>query len=231
MEHCKYCGCIGLFFGLDKSGLCASCRHMASLEIGLRSAAVREASRKVETTLNPQSKIAGLDIVVENLQALTKYEERGIPTIEGSPAAMLEEARREQVELILETARSERGELLAQAEKVQDFEAKRRLYAGFLLRIAEYRSKLDDPAPLDELQRQVHRVVHQVQLDAVVRLAMESESAGRKEEAVKRYREAVEFLKKADVDSDFRTSQMLKLNAKVKKLAGKASKPGAAGAT
>ncbi|MBI5882599.1 MAG: hypothetical protein HZB91_05795 [Elusimicrobia bacterium] len=226
MEHCKYCGCLGLFFGLDKAGLCANCRHMASLEIGLRCQALRDANRKVETTLNPQSKIAGLDIVVENLQALRKYEERGIPTVEGSPAALLGEARRRQIELILETARSERGDLLAQVEKVADLEAKRRLYSAFLLRITEYRGKLDDPAPLDELRRQIHRAVHQVQLDAVIRGAVEADLGGRREEALKRYREAAEFLRKADVDDEFRAGQMLKLNAKIRKLGAKPPKPG-----
>lgn len=225
MEHCKYCGCIGLFFGLDKSGLCANCRHMASLEIGLRTQALREASKKVDTTLNPQSKIAGLDIVVENLLALAKYEDRGIPTLESSPKAMLDEARRQQQTLILETAASERKDLLSQAEKVEGLEAKRRLYSAFLLRIAEYREKLDDPTPLDILHRQVHRAVHQVQLDAVVRQAVEAELAGRKDEAVKRYREAAEFLRKADVDDAFRTSQMLKLNAKIKKLGSRPKAP------
>ncbi|MFA6316277.1 MAG: hypothetical protein WC943_02575 [Elusimicrobiota bacterium] len=221
MEHCKYCGCVGLFFGLDKAGLCANCRHMASLEIGLRRQALRDASRMIETTLNPQSKIAGLDIVVENLQALRKYEDRGIPSIEGSPAALLDAARARQVELVLETARAERKDLLAQVEKIDDLEAKRRLYAAFLLRLTEYSGKLSDPSPLEELRRQVHRAVHQVQLDAVIRGAVEAEAAGQREGALKRYREAVEFLRKADVDGEFRAGQMLKLNAKIRKLGSK----------
>ncbi|MBI5624498.1 MAG: hypothetical protein HY924_12030 [Elusimicrobia bacterium] len=217
MEHCKYCGCIGLFFGLDKAGLCANCRHMASLEVGLRKQALKDANKKIETTVNPQSKIAGLDIVVENLAALKKYEERGIPTIDGSPAAMLGEARQKQIELILETAKTERKDLLSQVEKVTDLEAKRRLYSAFLLRLEEYAQRLDDPKPLDELRRQVHRAVHQVQLDVIVRRAVEAELGGRSDEALKRYREAAEFLRKADVDSEFRAGQMLKLNAKLKK--------------
>ncbi|MBI5210197.1 MAG: hypothetical protein HY927_09535 [Elusimicrobia bacterium] len=224
MDHCKYCGCLGLFFGLNKAGLCPTCQHMVSLEVGLRTQSVREASKKVETTLNPQSKIAGLDIVVENLGALRKYEERGIPVMSGSPAALLKEARLKQQGIIIETARSERDELFAQVEKVPELEAKRRLYTAFLLRVAEYKQKLDEPDILDDLETQARRAVHQVQLSAVVKAALESEAASRKEEAARKYREAAEFLKKADVDEKFRREQMMKLNAKLKKL-GKPQRP------
>ncbi|MFA6004515.1 MAG: hypothetical protein WC881_10655 [Elusimicrobiota bacterium] len=220
MERCKCCGSLGLFFGLGKTGLCSTCQHMVSLEVGLRQQAIKDAAKKVDSTVNPQSKIAGLDMLLENIEALRKYEERGIPCVEGSPSAMLQDAQRKRQEIVLAAAHAELQDLLAKVEKAASVGAKRQLYSTFLLRMEEYEKKLDDPARLRDLELQVRRADHQVQLDAVISQALELELAGARADAVRTYHEAADFLKKSCVDEPARTRLMVKINAKINLLGG-----------
>lgn len=220
MERCKYCGSLGLFFGLDKSGLCATCQHMISLEIGLRQKAIKDASYRVDSTLNPQSKIASLDMLVDNIEALRKYEERGIPCVEGSPSAMLKDARHKRQEVVLAAAHAELQDMMAKVKQAATVEAKRQLYSTFLLRMGEYKEKLDDPSHLIDLELHVRRADHQAQLDAIMTRARDLELAGARSEAVRTYHEAAEFLKKSCVQEPARTRLMVKINGKIKLLGG-----------
>lgn len=220
MERCKYCGSRGLFFGLNKSGLCATCQHMVAMEVGLRRQAIDDAAKKVDSTVNPQSKIAGLDMLLENIEALRKYEERGIPSVAGSPSAMLRDVQQKRQEIVLAAAHAELQDMMAKVKKAASLDAKRQLYSTFILRMAEYKQKLDDPGRLSDLELQVKRADHQVQLDAVIGRALEYELAGARADAVRTYHEAADFLKKSCVDEPARTRLMVKINAKINLLGG-----------
>ncbi|MDD5630170.1 MAG: hypothetical protein PHU21_13970 [Elusimicrobia bacterium] len=218
MERCRYCGSMGLFFGLNKDGLCATCQHMISLEVDLRRKAIADASHRVDSTLNPQSKIAGLDLLVENIEALRKFEARGIPSVEGSPSALLEEARSKRQEVVLAAAHAELQDMMAKVEKAAAWEAKRHLYATFLLRMEDYKRKLDDPSRLSDVELHVRRADHQAQLDAIMGRALAAEKEGKRPEAVRAYQEAAEFLGKSCLAEPARTRLRARLNAKTKLL-------------
>ena len=165
-------------------------------------------------TLNPQSKIAGRDLLVDNIEALRKYEERGIPGVEGSPAAMLKDARRKREEVVLTAAHAELQDMMAKVKKAATWEAKRRLYSTFLLRMGEYKKKLDDPSHLKDLELHVRCADHQAQLDAIISQARGSELAGAHSVAARTYREAADLLKKSCLQEPARTRLMVRSTAR-----------------
>lgn len=218
MADCKYCGCSGWFFALSKSGLCQNCGRMVDLEIAQRKDALRDASEQAVRTGNPHSKIARLDQALSHLEALAKLEERGIQALEGTASEQLKARKEERESLILETSRRETEEALAKVQSAQGPGAKIAACQGLLLKLADYKLKLSDAAPLTLLERRLQDCAHQIRLNELLEKARAEEEAGRRESAYGLYREAVGFLKASDMDPQLRTRHMARLNGKLKEL-------------
>lgn len=221
MDQCKLCACSGWFFALNKQGLCANCHQLTAMEISMRRENIEAASRRIEITHNPQSKLAALDIMAKNLEALEKLEEKGIPTIEGSPSAKLKEAHEQRLGLILETARGELKALLERVERAKGLDDRRKLFSQFLLILEEYAIKGIRTKEIVEIKTEVRRALRQVELNAILDDAHALELKGKSYEALNLYKEAASFLKKAELDETYRTTQIAKINGCIKALGGK----------
>lgn len=209
---------------MTKQGLCANCHQLAAMEISLRRENIEAASRRIEITHNAQSKLAALDIMATNLSALGKLEEKGIPTIEGSPAKKLKETQEQREGLILETARAELKGLLERVEKASSLEDRRKLFSQFLLILEEYALQGIRTKELVEIKTEVRRALRQVELNAILDDAHTLEQKNNTAEALNLYKEASAFLKKAELDETYRSTQIAKINGCIKALGGK---PGA----
>lgn len=221
MACCKVCGVPGWFFMLDRKGLCGNCGRMLAMEVDRRAADIETASKRVDDTLNPESKIAGLDAMAVNLEALARYESKGIPTLAESPKARLEATRSNLQNIILAAARQEVEALVGRVSDAPDNESKRRLYAAFLLKLADYRQRGGAEAELDAIERGVRSAIHQVQLGGLLDAAGRQEAAGDPSRALCSFLEALEYLKKSDIDEEARVRQRARLNGKIKELGGR----------
>lgn len=224
MDQCKLCACSGWFFALTKQGLCANCRQLTAMEVSLRRENIDAAKRRIESTHNPQSKLAALDIVAKNLEALERLEDKDIPTIEGSPKARLREAQEQRIALILETARAELQVLLERVEQAKVLDDRRKLLSQFLLTLEEYALQGIRTDEIMRIKTEVRRALRQVELNVILEDARSLEQKSKPQEALSLYREAASFLKKAELDETYRSAQIAKINGCIKALGGK---PGA----
>lgn len=224
MRRCKVCGCSGLFFGVDAAGLCTSCGHLLSLEIAQRTRLIEDGLRSAEQTVNPHSKIARLDETLSQLEALSKYEERGIQTLPASPAAMLVEIRARKDEVVAQAAQVDVTETLSRVQETALPEAKVALYNALLLRLAEYRRRMSDPKRLGPIEEGVQSAVRRIRLNAPLERARLAEARGQREKALAAYREALAFLKSSDPERAALADRLPEIEERIRALA--ASVPG-----
>lgn len=83
----KYaCGGKKVFFFADRSGLCCKCRPTVYSDIQQRSKLILEGEKLIGEPGNFKSRLSGIDSILVHLQALKKYEEKGIFLIQPSPS-------------------------------------------------------------------------------------------------------------------------------------------------
>ncbi|MFA6029096.1 MAG: hypothetical protein WC969_04490 [Elusimicrobiota bacterium] len=223
MTHCKYCGCSGWFFALNPAGLCGNCAHIVGMEITQRKQHMRDALDRADHTVNPHTRLARIEEMLKDLEALSKYEEKGIPTIEGSPKDE-HQRRREQLDaLLLETAQQETDSALARVVSAEDAAAKTKVYSDLLLRLADYREKAEKKDALHALERKIRDAVLQIELDGRLLRARNEEARGSNAEALALYQEALTYLKALDMDVELRIKHVARINGKVKELKAKLS--------
>lgn len=218
MAKCTVCGGAGWLFSLTPAGLCDECEHLVSMEIAQRARAVEDSAKASEATLNPQSKITHLDLQVENLEALARYEERGIPTIEGKASARLDKTRMERDALVLKTARSELKEFLRAAREAALPKDKIKLCSEFLLKLQEYEGRLADKKILEALTRRVRESVARIRANAKLEEAESAVKGGEKGAAKKLYLEALNELNAAGEDTSEKKQRLASIEAKIAEL-------------
>ncbi len=212
---CKYCACAGWFFHLSKEGLCATCEHLVGLEVEQRERAIADSQKAAETTLNPHSKITKMDLVVENLDALAKFEKRGIPTSKISALERLGQSREKLDKLVLRTAKAELRGVFKKVRRTGGPEAKIKLLSDFRLKLAAFCTRKDLPEDLRLLNLRIRDAIYRIRLNVFLDLAKEAEKASQPPAAADDYKEALKFLK----GDPTQTEQMARLEAKILGLA------------
>lgn len=215
---CKACGCSGWFFPLSKAGLCHSCAHLIELEVAQRQEAIEDSARLADQTADPRSKLARLDVMLANLDALARLEGRGIPTGKAPAAESLKARRAERDRLLLETAQRALDETMSRLPAAPSPEAKLSLLNTLLLQLSEFKAKAEAPAPLASLERKVKDSVILIKLNLDLEKAQEAEKRRDFKTALALYEEALTCLKASDMDAAARAKHALKINGKLKEL-------------
>ncbi|MFA5138683.1 MAG: hypothetical protein WC728_05560 [Elusimicrobiota bacterium] len=192
--NCKLCGGLGWLFSLSPRGLCDDCERLVTMEAEQHERMAGESARSADETLNPHSKITHLDMQVEHLSALAKFEEKGIPTVPEA-GKRLEMSRQKRDAVILSTARSELRDALKIARDNAALDEKVRLLSQLLLELQEYESRMTEKRPLQIVTSRVRASLSRVRLSQRLEQAEYAEKAGNKTEARNLYIEALAELK------------------------------------
>jgi hypothetical protein len=220
VSRCKICGCLGWFTHISEAGVCTNCDHMLSLEIAQRSRRIEDCLRSADQTVNPGSKIARLDETLCQLEALSKYEERGIRTIEGSPAAMSDDVRRRKDEVVAASAQADVQETMARIQSIALPERKIDLYGALLVRLSEYRRRMSRGEKVAELEDGVREAVRRIRLNVPMDRARLAEARGQKEKALEAYREALTFLRSNDPERAALSRHIPEIERRIQALGG-----------
>ena len=217
MANCKLCGNMGWLFSLTPNGLCDECERLVSMQLEQHERAVEESARGADETVNPQSKLAHMDVQVENLAAMARLEEQGIRKAEGA-ASRLKKSLGEREALIVQTARAELKETLHSLREAPDAQDKLKLYSRLQLRLQDYEDRLTDKNPLAVVLGRVKHAMSRIRLTLRLEEAARAEQEGRREEAVQTYHDAVVALKALEADSPERARRIEKIEEKIQRL-------------
>lgn len=220
MARCKTCGCSSWFFSLSSAGLCTACEHLVEMELRQRVREVRDAAQAADQTISPHSKLARMDIIVQNLSTLAEYEKRGIPApeLDGSAEERLRKSVVARESLIVDTAQAELNEILKRLRGVQDSEEKVKVLSDFLIKLNEYRARLGGSKPLETLTRKVHGTVHRIRLDSLLAVARQAEEQKRLPEARRCYEEAIAYAKSVAAEDPSRAADLSRIEERLRAL-------------
>jgi hypothetical protein len=102
MAECKWCGKQGFLVRTDENGLCKKCELHAPFKIIPASMQVKlfyDSAFEAKTT---RSKVTKFDTAIFYAKTLLKYEEKGIPTCDPLPSAIIKECNSCKDEVIVE---------------------------------------------------------------------------------------------------------------------------------
>ncbi|MFH2201796.1 MAG: hypothetical protein ABIJ96_01640 [Elusimicrobiota bacterium] len=215
---CKFCGGGSWFFKLSKDGLCGDCEHLVKMDVRQRVRLIQDHKDAAEQTLNPHSKIAKMDVVVKNLDALAGYEKRGIKTMGESAAEQRDRSQADLGRLVVNTAKGELKGVLAQVRKTSDLEAKIKLLTAFQLKLSEFKARADSSEDLELFARKVRNSIYRIRLNSILETARVIEKEGDPKQAMAMYSEALKFLNSTDDPDSSREEHRARLEKKISSL-------------
>lgn len=218
MAVCKYCGCSSWFFTLSSEQLCAACEPLVKMDVEQRRQLVEDSAKAAEQTLNPHSKIIRMKSIVENLDVLADYEKKGIETLKGKAESRQKHTKENLDALILQTARAELDETLKAVRKKKAPEAKIKLLSSFLVKLEEYKEHPRHREKIRILEKKVRNTTYRIQLSSHLEHARRAEKAGEIELALKNYRDALNYLKSTDDDSEEKAGHLQSIESTLKAL-------------
>ena len=184
---------------ISEDGLCSDCEHLVRMDIEQRTRIIEDNKRAAETTLNPASKISKLDIVVEHLDALARYERKGIKTIHDSPSAQLDRSRADLRRLVFRTAKIELKAVLKEIGRQPSPEEKVKTLSEYRLKLESYDPELRETAQMKNLEARVRDSIHRIHLNSALSEAQKAETSGMKAQALRGYKEALKFLNALEI--------------------------------
>jgi hypothetical protein len=165
-------------------------------------------------------RLSECDNLVEHAEALLEYEKRGIPTIEPSPSELVRTYREGRDDLIVKGAEREAENALAAAEVFANADTKVSRLSKMLLKIQEYKTRLDKAGRLDALEKRMADLTHQTQLTGYLEEAREANIKGRHRRALELYKYALHFLESEGVGESLRQDNLPAVEAKIAELVG-----------
>lgn len=88
MSKCAWCGKKGFFLFVDRNGLCHSCWQAVYSDIEQIRKLILESKEVLGESGSFKSRLSGVDSILDHLQALKKYEEKGILSVQPSPSEL-----------------------------------------------------------------------------------------------------------------------------------------------
>jgi hypothetical protein len=174
----------------------------------------------VNESKNLDTRLSRLDLLLEHANALYRYEQRGIPVVEPSPSAVLENFRGRKDQIILETLRTITEEAKKKSATVTAASSKVSSLTKALLKIREYTDKVDSKKSLTVLEKSVTNMIQKIQLQGYLNQAEKAEFKGQNKKALDQYYEALYFLKHDDIDDSLQQGMISHIEDKIIELGG-----------
>jgi len=81
MGHCKWCDRSGIFFSVNERGLCSECDFKFINEGKSRTRVINNCEEIIGKSNNPETVISRTNVLIDNLNQLSKYEVKGIQVL------------------------------------------------------------------------------------------------------------------------------------------------------
>lgn len=220
MAKCKWCDRSGWFLRLNSVGLCNNCSPLVKFDVQQRLKILNDSINIVNESKNLDTRLSRLDLLLEHANALYRYEQRGIPVVEPSPSAVLENFRGRKDQIILETLRTITEEAKKKSATVTAASSKVSSLTKALLKIREYTDKVDSKKSLTVLEKSVTNMIQKIQLQGYLNQAEKAEFKGQNKKALDQYYEALYFLKHDDIDDSLQQGMISHIEDKIIELGG-----------
>jgi hypothetical protein len=205
---------------VDSYGLCSNCRPAVVLEVQSRTRIINDCIKLVENSANVDIQYSRAKLLIEQARELEKYEKLGIMIMEPTPSQFVQKYSNVIKKKVIEGLKAEYANVLSKAEVMPTVKARINVLSKMLLRIREYKGKIDSSTMLDSLEQQIATEISKTQLNGYLEEAKKNEFKGQKKKALDKYYEALYLLKHDDVDDSLQQDNIQFLESKIKELGG-----------
>lgn len=223
MAKCKWCDRSGLFFSVNSQGLCNNCSPSLNMDIKNHVRAVLDLAKEIEDPRYVKyldTSIYRLGMLIENVQYLMRYEEKGISTIEPSPSKILKDYAIKKDKIIKNGLICYWEEAKKKSETGLTLASKINPLSKILLQINEYMDKVNDKKVLISLEKDVKSIIQNTQLNIYLEQAKKAEFKKQKKKALDQYYEALYFLRHDDIDDTSQKDVFFEIEKKIIELGG-----------
>ena len=220
MTKCKWCGNKGLF-KVNLHRLCDSCNQQIFADMSQRAKILDNCAKVLQTSKNIKTMTSRLDLLIEQAEAVSHYEEKGIMLLDLKASEIIEIYTTVYDENILTIIEGEINKGIAKAKIASTSKTSINQYNKLLLKINDYKGYIkrqENVKKLDRIGVELQTFVHSVKLDAYLESAKNAEFKGNKEKALNQYLEALYFLRNDDIDYPMQTKKVKEIKDKVKQL-------------
>lgn len=218
MAQCKLCDRSGWFLSLGNNSLCQHCEPFFQLDVRQRGRIIQESQDIIEQSRNLDTKLSRIQLLLDHLRALQKYEERSITTIRPAPseAIRIYVLRRQQE--VAKHAELAHDDAISKAEVGGSGKAKIACLTKGLLKLKDLSQY--EPTNLARLTRSLQEQIAKVTMADYLGKARKAEFKGQTKKALEQYYEALYFLKHDDVDDRIQADHIKLLEDQIMKLGG-----------
>lgn len=201
MGKCKWCENKGFFLHINKNGLCNKCDTEISIDVQSRLKVINESANIINKSNKFNTIIGRIFVILENAEALMKYEEKGLKIIEPLPSTIIEMAEKEKYELIQNEIIRLFNEGKTKSELATTQAGKINPLNRIIIKLNEFRDKynLDDNF-ISTYEKNIRTLINKTQYEIYVNNAKKYEFKGSINKAIDQYKEALYFLKTDDID-------------------------------
>lgn len=218
MAQCKWCENKGLFLSVNSTGLCKRCEPPISMDFNQRGKIIYESIQLAATGKKIDTRLSRNKLILEQAEALRKYEEKGIDRMSPKPSELIEKFTSYHDEIIFEEMESIADKSLTKANVMPTAKQAVTEATKALVKIKEWRESLLNLERLEDLECQVVDFIQQKQLAEILDQANKAEFKGQKKKALDQYQEALYFLSKEDVSDSLKSEHVEGIKASIETL-------------
>lgn len=216
MATCKICRRDGLFLSVNQHGLCSTCNTGLAIEAESRLRVLNESVKIIESTKNLATRLSRCNVVIEQAQALIKYENLGIPVITPPPSKIAQTYLDNKLIFVKEGLLEDSRQALEKAKLASTTNAKVTALSKVVLKIMDYKREYTNVKDLEIMENGLRKAIQEIQLSAFLDDAKKAEFKGNKKKALDKYYEALYFLQHDDVDDALQRDSINNIEAKIK---------------
>ena len=218
MAQCKWCDRSGWFLSLSTNALCQHCEPSFQLDVRQRGRIIQDSQDIIESSRNLETKLSRIQLLLDQLTALQKYEQRGITTLSIAPSEAIRIYERRRTEEIADHAKLAHDDAVAKADLTVSSRSKVTALSKGLLKLRDLAQY--SPDNIKELDRDLVQRIAKTTMTDYLEKARKAEFKGQKQKALEQYYEALYFLKHDEVDDSLQTEHIALLEQKIVGLGG-----------
>jgi hypothetical protein len=232
MAECKKCKNSGWLLKIYGPGLCAECAKVFKAEVPQRVRIINDCLKIIKESRNLEIILSRFDLLIQQLIALSVYDQCGIHTIdftvanasEGhtgtrmlSPTEFLKEQEPQKDLIILKTMRALVNEAIERSEVAATLTAKVNCLSKALLQVRRYKNQTSNPEAIASFESKILVLIQKAKFANMLDAANKAEFKGQRSKAVDFYGNVLYFLKN-EADESLRNQFLSGIEAKIAEL-------------
>jgi len=215
MGQCKNCGNKGFFLSISGLGLCDSCHPPIAVDINQRMGIINESMNLIQSSNVLKTQTHRLELLKKNLDALYKYEKKGITRGITKLLSMYDMLREE---TILKSVKAIMDAAIAKATAAPSAKLSVTAASKALEAITSGLQELPDNEVLLDYMHDINKYIDDAKLKSILDAANLAEFKDKTNRAIDLYKEALFFLNGIEEKDQWQLEQIAEIETRIKEL-------------